>query len=128
MEDKTETLILNELLKEGFTREEIYKVLGSNKGYKNSYLKTVFDLRWEFFSKYTENFFQLWRLSIGFTIREFAQMLNLSYATIRKWENGTRNTKSSYKTMLENIGYVHVKIMIPNNFFDKSIKQIEKWR
>ena len=30
--------------------------------------------------------------------------------------------------MLENIGYAHVKIMIPNNFFDKAIKQIEKWR
>ena len=88
----------------------------------------MFDLRHELFSKHTENFFQLWRLSSGFTIREFAQMLNLSYATIRKWENGTRNIKSSYKTMLENIGYVHVKIMIPNNFFNKAIKQIEKWR
>lgn len=54
-------------------------------------------------------------------------MLNLSYATIRKWENGTRNIKSSYKTMLENIGYAHVKIMIPDNFFDKAIKQIKKW-
>ena len=99
-----------------------------NAEHNDKYLKTVFDLRYKFFSTHTENFFQLWRLSSGFTIREFAQMLNLSYATIRKWENGTRNIKSSYKTMLENIGYAHVKIMIPDNFFNKSVKQIEKWR
>ena len=117
-------LIISELLKEGFYEPDIKLTLEKNKG---NFLKTIFDLRHNFFSNFTSNFFTLWRLSNGLTIKEFAKLLNVNYATVRKWETGERNHKSSYAQLLNKSGYENVKINVSDTFFEKSIKQIQKW-
>ena len=119
-----ENIIIEELIREGFPRSNIASKLEEND---HNILKTIFDLRFKYFSQFTSQYITLWRLASGLTVKEFAKLLNVSYDAVRKWERNERNCKSSCVMLLEELGYKNVKINVPERFFEKSIKQIKKW-